>query len=243
MNLTLILLSVFLLVPSSIVAQSTKRLDFLDWSRDQCQKVLKRHTEDIKISDLHWGVALTGGSGPLVSTETDYFVWLTESAAKAYTRLIQIKAHLSDSEAEEVYRGIRPRDKDHITIALFSRSLELGWKSLAGITVDEGEKPDDLGERKIDLRSILFLVRKKDNEQGARIEEIEKLPDEIIVPTVSRYDTAYGSLIRFSKNTQNGTPLVRNLKDEIMISFYRLGKERKTTFKLKNFRLSSIQEL
>lgn len=243
MSPILILLSVFLLVPSPIVAQSTERLDFLDWSRDHCQKVLKRHTEDIKISDLHWGVALTGGSGQLVSTETDYFVWLTESAAKAYARLIQTKAHLSDSEAEEVYRGIRPRDKDHISIVLFSRSLELGWKSLVGITVDEGEKPDELGKRKADLPSSLFLVRKKDNEQGARIEEIEKLPDEIIVPTVSRYDTAYGALLRFSKNTQDGTPLVRNLKDEIIISFYRLGKERKTTFKLKNFRLSSIQEL
>ncbi len=61
------------------------------------------------------------------------------------------------------------------------------------------------------------------------------MPDEVIVPTVSGFDTAYGALLRFNRLTQDGAQLVGNLKDETVVSFYRLGKERKTIFKIEKF--------
>ncbi len=61
--------------------------------------------------------------------------------------------------------------------------------------------------------------------RGSRIVEIEPVPDEVIVPTVSGFDTAYGALLRFNRLTQDGAQLVGNLKDETVVSFYRLGKE------------------
>ena len=243
--MSLALFSLLLMLYSSppLSAQSSQEARSLDWSRGYCEKILKRHTEDINIADTHWGTLLSGGIGKIAESERNFFVWLTEPAAKAYTRLIQLKAYLSDAEAEEVYRELRPPDKDYISVIMFSRSGELGWTNLLGVTVDEGEKPDELGKRDIDLGRTLFLVQKKNKERGSRIEAIEPLPHEIIVPTVSRFDTAFGALLRFGKTTQDATPLVKSLKDEIVVSFYRLGKERKTTFKIKKFGLSSLEDL
>ena len=58
------------------------------------------------------------------------------------------------------------------------------------------------------------------------------MPDEVIVPTVSRFDTSYGALLWLNRLTQDGAQFVGSLKDGTVVSFYRLGKEPKTVCKI-----------
>jgi hypothetical protein len=223
--------------------QNTERPDFVSWSKEDCQKVLKRHIEVLSVTDAHWmSAVVVGGPGKILDAEYNCFVWLTEPAAKAYARLIQLKTRLTDAGAEEVYRNIRPAEPQNLTLVLFTTSMEFS-RNVLGIGMTEGDKPERLGEPRADLQKSLFLVKKNREDLAAKVEKIEPLPDEVIIQAVSRLDSAYGVLLRFSKTTQDGKALVESLKDRIVISLYRLGKERKTTFDIKKFAIASMKEL
>ena len=160
--------------------------------------------------------------------------WLTENTARAIARITQLEERERNPRALEIFQELRETAEETYTLIVL----------LGSMRVFPGGGGAEFGAPTPERLAKIFLEDSKNKNRFVRAVDAGPLPfsaDEVYGKRAA--GASGGFIIRFSRNQDDGSPLITSLKQSVTLNLPTDAGRLKVKFKLSKFKLQDVGQL